>query len=97
MPLEGLGPRTCGFCCRRHPVTLRPLPPLAENFVRVVHPQRDPQDGLDEQAPEPGARPGGRVLRAGLGRASVEGKAVRMRHQSGDSQVWSPPPSRWPA
>lgn len=60
---------------------------LAENLLRVVHPEGDPEDGLDEQAPEPGAGPGGGVLRAGLGRAAVEGEAVRVRDPRGDRQV----------
>lgn len=55
----------------------------------MVHPQRRPKDGLDEQAPEPGASSGGAVLRAGLGRTPVEGEAVGVCHQGGDRQVGS--------
>lgn len=60
----------------------------------MVHSERDPEDRLDEQASEPGARPGGCVLRAGLGRAAVEGEAVRVRYPSGNRQVWSAPSGR---
>lgn len=51
-----------------------------ENLLWVVHPERYPEDGLDEQAPEPCAGTGGALLWAGLGRRSVEGEAVRVCH-----------------
>lgn len=53
----------------------------------MVYSQRDPEDGLDEQAPQPGPRAGGGVLRAGLGRAAVEGEAVGVCHSGGNCQV----------
>lgn len=53
----------------------------------MVHSQRHPEDRLDEQAPQPGPRAGGGVLRAGLGRAAVEGEAVGVCHSGGNRQV----------
>lgn len=42
----------------------------------MVHSKGHPEDGLDEQAPQPGAGAGSSVLRARLGRPAVERETV---------------------